>query len=115
MKYDKLVGGDYDKEKVEQLAEALAEMAKLESKIKFLKDLIDENSDTLGYVWRSKDGKYYAHHLITDDHLKSIVEGGYANSKSKILAEYVKRFGYDSIPESVNMDDDDFSERDLPF
>lgn len=73
-KYSKLQAvNNYDKELVEQLAEAITEIAELEARIVYLKDLCREHVDLTRFIWTTRDGKRIPFHKLEDDHLKSIL------------------------------------------
>ena len=71
--YNKLEGSDYDKEKVEELAEAMNELVAITCRVDYLNELVDENKDLHKFVWRTLKGEFIANHMIKDDHLKNIM------------------------------------------
>lgn len=64
---------EYDKEKLEELVEAMNELRQLESRANYLKELIEQHSELHEFVWGTADGKLLAFHTIEDDHLKNIM------------------------------------------
>src|SRR5258708_14875492 len=73
-KYSKLLGKvDYDHEAVDQLAEALNEIAALEQRVSQLKQIVTENKDLHQFVWRTSANESLAIHSIEDDHLNNIM------------------------------------------
>lgn len=73
--YSKLLGKlEYDHEVVEQLAEALQELETIESRSRYLRELVDMNRKDVRFVWKTAEGSFIPYHKITDDHLKNIVK-----------------------------------------
>ena len=84
----------YDEGMVEELTEAMMEKRKLQSRMNYLQELIDEHGKLHQHIWGTADGQLIAHHKIEDDHLKNImthlVTGGRRIPKG-IKAEARKR------------------------
>lgn len=73
-KYEKLNKFEsYDKEAAEELAEVLMEMQTLNSRLEYLKELVDENKELHAFIWGVADGKMIPMHKIEDEHLKNIM------------------------------------------
>lgn len=81
-KYSKLdVTLNYDKEVVEELAEAYNEIALLETRIRELRDIVSEHHDKEKFLWRTAENEVKAIHKITDDHLKNILNHQMINGR----------------------------------
>jgi hypothetical protein len=114
-KYSKLLGKiDYDHEAVEQLAEALNEIAELDRRIRQLKQIVDENHELHQFVWQTSDGVTHPIHNIDDEHLTNImlhlIRTGRPINRA-IRGEAMSRDLV--IPASVPVDWDDIAERRL--
>lgn len=99
---------EYDIEAVDQLAEALNEIAELEQRIRMLKALIDENSELHPFVWRTAENVVIAIHNLEDDHFSNILQHllntGRPISK-ELRAESVKRnIGIPANPKLIARD-----------
>lgn len=74
VKYKKLLRIEkYDTEAVDELVEALNEITQLESQLKALKSLVNENDDLHQFVWRQGTGEVLALHNVEDGHLVNIM------------------------------------------
>jgi hypothetical protein len=72
--YEKLIQiADYDREAVEQMADALNEIAEHQRRVAYLEQLVEENPELRKYVWRTAKGDVYALHNLEDDHLANIM------------------------------------------
>lgn len=81
---------EYDKEKVELMAEAANEAAKLTKRLEYLQSVAKENEDLTPFLWRTAEGEVLALHKIEDDHLKNIITHITRNGgkvKPEIIAE----------------------------
>lgn len=73
-KYSKLLGKiEYDREAVEQLAEALNEITELERRATQLRQIVEENEELHQFVWRTAGNETFPIHNIDDDHLSNIM------------------------------------------
>lgn len=64
---------EYDKNKAAQLANALNELADVESRKKYLEKLVKENRKLKPFIWKTADNKHMALHTIETDHLNNII------------------------------------------
>lgn len=88
---------EYDKDAVEELAEAMNEVAELEARTASLKDLIHDNENLFPFVWKTAEGKTIALHNIDDDHLKNIMTYCLSNGReiSKSIKAEARRRGFE--------------------
>ena len=107
-KYDSLEPkNEYDKEKVEELAEAMTELLTINKRRSYLERLLEENEELQPFLWTSMDGRVQALHNISDAHFNNIIN--YCVSRNRtirpsIRAEAVSR-GIE-IPESYTSEDE---------
>lgn len=79
---------DYDHDVVEELAEALNEVAELQKRLTFLGELIADNKELEPFIWQTKDGNFIAIHNIDSDHLENIL--GYLNNSMRTIPKSIK-------------------------
>ena len=85
---------NYDKEAAEELADALNELATLEARAKYLRDLVNENPELHHFVWRTGANQSIALHKIEDSHLVNIMTHLLATDRTisrEIRAEAMSR------------------------
>lgn len=74
-KYEKLNKTfDYDREKAEVYAEAATELIEIRKREKYLKTLLEENSDLSPFMWTTLQGETKALHKLETSHLKNILK-----------------------------------------
>lgn len=64
---------DYDKKKATRLAEAMTEAVEVEKRLKYLKTIMDNNTELRAFLWQTQEGQVKALHDIDDEHLANIV------------------------------------------
>lgn len=73
----------YDEAAVEELAQAKMEKRKLEARLDFLDELINENEELRQFVWTTAEGISIPLHKLETDHLSNIL-GHIANQGRQI-------------------------------
>lgn len=64
---------NYDKEAAEELAEAVMELNKINSRARYLEQLINDNKELKPFLWTTAEGVTLPLHKIEDDHLSNIL------------------------------------------
>lgn len=65
---------NYDKDAVEELAEALNEIHQLKTRVNMLENLVNENDELHLFVWRTAEGEFIPVHKLENSHLTNIMQ-----------------------------------------
>lgn len=79
---------EYDEAAVEELAELLMEKRKLDTRLMYLEELLDENLELKEFIWTTREGVSLPLHKIEDDHLNNIL--GYIAGMGRQIPNAIK-------------------------